>query len=464
MIQLERISSKQPAALSTQSPPLLDPKPTPNDPKKRHALIQESMSSEEEYHIDDSDYPEDFGGGRLLSAGKTLRPSQAVITPSQLLTRESTPKLDPAALLVRKSSQMRKRQKKPVLWEQALVAAFFWGTSNFFYSMVSSHDFAVTCLSWTGFVLTSLVYRAIELWKIRQQERYRIDWEVVELICLSHLNKKKNIVQHIFRTVNGIVYIWLIIVAGNYCRLAQVNPGIVYVCFSLSIIFTSVMSFCLFHERLTLKMMLGIATVVLGVVWISLARTGEVLLIEGGGGILEPDYGEPGEVDNLPFAPDQIVTQQALTEDRLIGFRVAAVALSIIAGLVASLRAVQAKWVDKAYGYGPFEFSVDSGFITGGLMMLVWAYHAIIKGGHPGYTWQNILFSFIASTLMMCWSLLGLNSMVKGLQGPSSAIQQVQCIFSILLSALFLGRIPNFEQLCACLTLLAGVLFIIYLK
>lgn len=190
-------------------------------------------------------------------------------------------------------------------------------------------------------------------------------------------------------------------------------------------------------------MILGIATVVLGVVWISLARTGEVLMIEGGGAILEPDHENPGVAEDLPFAPDSILTPP--TEDRLIGYRLAAVGLSIIAGLVASLRAVQAKWVDREYGYGPFEFSVDSGFITGGLMMLVWAYHVIINGGHPGYTWQNILYSFIGSTLMMCWSLLGLNSMVKGLQGPSSAIQQVQCIFSILLSAVFLGRVPNFE-------------------
>lgn len=75
------------------------------------------------------------------------------------------------------------------------------------------------------------------------------------------------------RSLNGFIYIWLIIMAGNYCRIAQVNPGIVYVCFSLSIIFTSVMSFCIFHERLSLKMILGIATVILGVVWISLAKS-----------------------------------------------------------------------------------------------------------------------------------------------------------------------------------------------
>ena len=100
------------------------------------------------------------------------------ITPGQLVTRESTPKLDPASLLIRKGSSAARRAKKPVLWEQALVAAFFWGTSNFFYSIVSSHDFAVTCLSWTGFVLTSLIYRAIELWKIRQ-DHYTIDWEII---------------------------------------------------------------------------------------------------------------------------------------------------------------------------------------------------------------------------------------------------------------------------------------------
>lgn len=146
-----------------------------------------------------------------------------------------------------------------------------------------------------------------------------------------------------------------------------------------------------------------------------------------------------------------------------MGYRVIAVCLSIVAGLAASLRAIQAKWVDKVYGYEPFDFSVDSGFITGGAMMIFWGYYQLIEQ-HPAYTYSNYLYSFFASTLLNCWSFVGLYSMVKGLQGPSSAIQQVHCIFSIILSAMFLSRIPNLEQILACLTLLVGVLFIIYLK
>ncbi len=50
-------------------------------------------------------------------------------------------------------------KERKILWEQAIVAAGFWGISNFFYSLVSNHDFPTICLSWTGFLLTSFFYR-----------------------------------------------------------------------------------------------------------------------------------------------------------------------------------------------------------------------------------------------------------------------------------------------------------------
>jgi hypothetical protein len=48
-----------------------------------------------------------------------------------------------------------------VLWKHALLGGAFLGFSNFFYSNLTIHDFAITCLSWTGFLLTSIVYRLV---------------------------------------------------------------------------------------------------------------------------------------------------------------------------------------------------------------------------------------------------------------------------------------------------------------
>jgi len=37
------------------------------------------------------------------------------------------------------------KTKLPLLWEHALLAAAFWGTSNFFYAKVTTKDFATVC-------------------------------------------------------------------------------------------------------------------------------------------------------------------------------------------------------------------------------------------------------------------------------------------------------------------------------
>jgi hypothetical protein len=58
-----------------------------------------------------------------------------------------------------------KEEPRPILWGYALLAAVFWGTSNFFFSLVTTQDFATVCQSWTGFLLMSVVYRSLEIYR-----------------------------------------------------------------------------------------------------------------------------------------------------------------------------------------------------------------------------------------------------------------------------------------------------------
>ena len=95
-------------------------------------------------------------------------------------------------------------EKKKVLWEQAIVAAGFWGISNFFYSMISNHDFSTICLSWTGFLFTSLVYRSYQL-------RYKSLKQLFEFLKTPLYQ-----VHHILRSLNWLIFIWLTIVIGYY--------------------------------------------------------------------------------------------------------------------------------------------------------------------------------------------------------------------------------------------------------
>lgn len=114
------------------------------------------------------------------------------------------------------------------------------------------------------------------------------------------------------------------------------------------------------------------------------------------------------------------------------------------------------------YNYHPFDFTVDSGFLTGGLLLPFWLYYLLT--GHPAYTWSNAFYSLLASILIMFWGILGLYAQVKGPQGPTTAIMQVHPIFSIFLAAAFFGYIPNVQQCMASGTILIGVLLIIFYK
>ena len=61
----------------------------------------------------------------------------------------------------------------------------------------------------------------------------------------------------------------------------------------------------------------------------------------------------------------------------------------------------------------------------------------------------------------MFTATIGLNAVVKGLAGPTTAIMQMQAIVGIGLNAVFLGVIPTIYQVCGAMIALLGALSII---
>ena len=100
-------------------------------------------------------------------------------------------------------------------------------------------------------------------------------------------------------------------------------------------------------------------------------------------------------------------------ENDIVKKRIIAIVMAIGVGLVGSMRPLQAKYINVKYNYDPTEFSIDSGFVTGGCLFLLWLIFSL--NGNQNYTLNNYGFSFLGSILMVCWSLVGLNSMIKGL-------------------------------------------------
>lgn len=105
------------------------------------------------------------------------------------------------------------------------------------------------------------------------------------------------------------------------------------------------------------------------------------------------------------------------------------------------------------------EFSIDAGIVSG-VVQLFFAIFYFIQGDAT-YTWYNFGIAFVASTLQMCTAMIGLNAVVKGLAGPTTAIMQMQAIVGIGLNAMFLGVIPTIYQFLGALIALLGALSII---
>jgi drug/metabolite transporter (DMT)-like permease len=187
------------------------------------------------------------------------------------------------------------------------------------------------------------------------------------------------------------------IITGNMAIQAQMNPGIAYGLISTSIIMAAAYNWIVFDERITIKMCFGIIIVVASVMWLS--------LISG---------------ENEKNIIDNPVDCNLSTAD-LTTLKLQTIGVGLILSFISSLRPIQARWVDQKLGYQPFDFSVDSGFITGILLFFISGYFYL--SGHPAYTAANIFNSLLRSSLMTMWGLTGLYSMVKGQMAPSMAIQ-----------------------------------------
>lgn len=236
------------------------------------------------------------------------------------------------------------------------------------------------------------------------------------------------------RSLNFFALSLFIIIASHFATLAGVNFGIIASCLCISTPFNCFFSYTYFGEKISTKDIAGTLIILIGVVWLSLAK-GEVLVSE----------------ESL-----------LLTEEARSLYKIASICIAVFVGFINSLRTFQAKYVLKKYAYSPLDFSIDGGLFTG----IVLAFFAALfwLTGNPAYTWYNFLVSFAASLFLMLTSIIGLNAMVKGLAGPTSAILSANSIVQTLLNALVLGLIPSIMQTVGSLIAIGGVVTMVLIK
>jgi hypothetical protein len=118
--------------------------------------------------------------------------------------------------------------------------------------------------------------------------------------------------------------------------------------------------------------------------------------------------------------PDTL--NQHAEEDRQF-YKLLAIASAILGGLLGTIRMNQAKYMKNYHKYEASDFSVDAGLLIGVASMLA-SGTLFFFGETPHYNWNNFGLCALGSILAMLTSLTGLNALVKGLSGPTSALFQ----------------------------------------
>ncbi len=153
----------------------------------------------------------------------------------------------------------------------SILGSFLWGVSNFTYSYLTAQDFAVTCLSFSGFFFASFAYKIIEL----NMKADKITGKVVFDSFFGEFRKLENAIHLILRSVNFFVMIFLTIISAEYASKAGINFGIITSLSTTATIFTAISFYLMFREVLNKKTLAGIVIVIAGIAMITMSNTGK---------------------------------------------------------------------------------------------------------------------------------------------------------------------------------------------
>ncbi|CDW75668.1 UNKNOWN [Stylonychia lemnae] len=323
-----------------------------------------------------------------------------------------------------KKTQMLQPQKT-ILVKLTLITVFLSGIQNFIYALIENQDVAVACLSFTGFLFVVLVIRIYEL--ILKPE---VNVRVIANQFFGRMSSSALLLHNLFRSATFFLLIWLLLIVADYCIKSGLNIGVTLAILSLATIFSTIHGRIFYNEKLTLRKLIGIIMIILGICGISLYK------------------------ENLQQQQGASSLQLISDEDQLY-YKIMAIIYTVVCALLYYIRGVQAKNLGIK-GYSAFDFSLDSGLISGIVCMFFSLYYFAID--HPFYTLKNILLSFALSVLIMVNSLTGLTAMVKGPMGLTQGIIQSNVAFTTVLGALFLGQIPSYIQIAALALIISGVI------
>ena len=123
----------------------------------------------------------------------------------------------------------------------------------------------------------------------------------------------------------------LTIYAVYFAILAEVNFGIIASCISLSTPLNCLLSYILYNEKLTKRMLIGTSIIFMGVIWVALAK-GKVIEAEAADG---------------------------LTPAQQNHYRIISITLAILLGVINAARTAHGKYMNTQLKYPPMDFTID---------------------------------------------------------------------------------------------------------
>ncbi|CDW75121.1 UNKNOWN [Stylonychia lemnae] len=315
-----------------------------------------------------------------------------------------------------------------IYWTQTILGTMLWGVSTCTYKLLDKQDFAVSCLSWTGFLFVYLVYKLYEVSQLCD-----VNKNTVFQIFFGQMAKKLNRYHLAFRSINFIFVIWLTILMADYSQRAEINFGIILSLNCVATAFQVIIFWIMFGEKLSKLVILGIIVTSGGTALILISKT-----------------------DKTQSSLNQYSEEERMSYLHLVIF------LGMLFAFTNLLRLIQAKFISTRHSYSPNQFTIDAAFICGIIQLIFSIYYFSIS--HPSYTWNNIGASFVASSLTQISMMTMINAIVKGLSAPTIAITNTGPVFSTLIIAVFQGLLPNVYQTIGMALCFAGVMMMILCK
>ena len=178
----------------------------------------------------------------------------------------------------------------------------------------------------------------------------------------------------LFRVFVTVASLYCAVKSIYYANLAGLNFGVISCCFIFSIVINCTFGYFCFDEKITLRMLAGIAITLAGIIWISLAK---------GNRAVTPEF-----------------------EDKVALERYLSITFALGSGTMNALTTVSGKFMRKNGGYvDVLKLSSDTGFFIAAVLIVLAAIFTATR--HPACNMWNLMIGFFSACLNMLCGLVG---------------------------------------------------------